>query len=206
MLNPEDVWHIWSRAYFSEHVSIAERRDSWFGWNKAFDRYIRKRLFSYTLLASEETLDSWTKKACGTLALILLLDRVARKCLRATCLAYDYDKRARSLSTQGIKRGQINELCALQQCFFVFPLIASDRSKDLELALATLDKMASRMLHRKESAETQQLVDDLKQMVQRNQLLIDRFRRYPHRAQAQGYGLNAEEAIFVQRYAWQDWL
>lgn len=206
MLNANDIWHVWNQHWFDGETSLDAKRVVWFGWHKPFDRYIRKRLLSYTLLASEGGLDDWLHSAEGALALSLLLDRVARKCFRGTCLAFEYDKKARQVSRIALSRQFQHGLKAEQCALLLFPLLASERLEDLLLVEEALTVARGHCEFKGATQEQLSLLDDLSMLAARNRLLITRFRRFPHRAQMLKHGLSAEEQEFVHQYGWQDWL
>ncbi|MDX1453803.1 MAG: DUF924 family protein [Oleiphilaceae bacterium] len=206
MLNPQDVWRIWAESWFRQDQGILARRECWFGWSRQFDRHIRKRLLTYSLLASEDSLKHWQDSDLGVLVQVLLLDRVARKCFRGTVLAYEYDKKARRMARHAVEAQRHRRLPVVQSLFFVAPLLASDRLPDQELAQECLEALQASARIRQDDAELIQLIDDLSLLAQRNALVLQRYRRFPHRAAALGHGLSDAEKQFVANFAWQDWL
>ncbi len=206
MLNPQDIWNCWSQHWFDPDASLIYRRSIWLGWDKGFDRYVRKRLLNYTLLASENGLDHWVQEPEGALAVALLLDRVARKCFRGTCLTYEYDKKARNVSLKAVQQRLTHGLSAEQTAFLIFPLLASERLADQETARETLLIACQHAAFKSADQQRQQFLNDLLALAERNAMLLQKFRRFPHRAQALKHGLTDAEQQFVRDHAWQDWL
>jgi uncharacterized protein (DUF924 family) len=104
-----------------------------------------------------------------------------------------------------MEAGVGQELTPLQRLFFVFPLLASDRMAHQQRVHPVLERLITQAAFHRET-ELRALFHDLRMLNERNILLLERFRRFPHRALQLGHGLTDDEKEFVSQYDWQPWL
>ncbi len=110
------------------------RRDTWFSASRAADRDCRRRFMGAVVVAAEGGLDHWEKHGHGALALVLLLDPIAHRVYRNLSLAYDHDRRARSVTLNAMGSRSCERLDVLARAWLFHPLACSERQADQELA------------------------------------------------------------------------
>ncbi|MBK8160054.1 MAG: DUF924 domain-containing protein [Rhodospirillaceae bacterium] len=165
----------------------------WFEKDKAFDEEIRARFGTAVLAAQMGELDSWAATQMGALALLILLDQMARNIYRGQAKAFLGDGRALAIAKVAIDRDLDKGLPFDQRRFFYLPfehaedMANQDRSIDLFTRLYQETAGAD-----KKDAEVQ--LD----YAHRHRDIIRRFGRYPHRNEALGRPSTDDEIAFLK--------
>jgi len=201
MFSADELLGFWFCGLFEHGTEFTEKRAVWVGSRKDYHGTIRRRMISYTTLASEGVLDQWQMFFKGRLALILLLDRISRVCYRGSALAHQNDSLALKLSRDTCRQFSFNEEPVLDKVFVLFPQLVSERNADVMRSLDLLQGFTNCP-----SEDQSAFVSDLISLGQRNLRVLEKFSRYPHRARLQGKPLSPEEQGFVREYTWQDWM
>lgn len=184
MIDPRSVIDFWYAP---------RARALWFEKDKAFDDEIRQRFGAAVHAAQMGELDSWTATQMGTLALLILLDQMARNIYRGQAKAFLGDARALAIADAAIKRDLDKGLPFDQRRFFYLPfehaedMANQDRSIDLFTRLYEEAPGTDR-----ENAEVQ--LD----YAHRHRDIIKRFGRYPHRNEALGRPSTDDEIAFLK--------
>ncbi len=205
MLGPLDICELWFNGLFPPNTPLSQKRQVWFRVDRNTDFILRKRCMTYVALASEGGLQHWLSQAKGVLATTLLLDRIARASFRHTPLEFEYDNKARRFALDALEQSLDIGLRPLERLFVLLPLLASDRLAHQHKSAACLERLITQARFNQANEELA-LYEDMYQLSQRNILLLERFRRFPHRAERLGYGLTSDEKQFVRQYDWQPWL
>src|SRR3954467_9394496 len=103
-------------------------RPNWFEKNAAFDAEVRRLLLPLHEEAASGRLPEWREHPLGCLALVILLDQVARNVFRDTPRAFPSDPAARALTKLAIERGYDAGMDMDQRVFLYLPL---EHSEDL---------------------------------------------------------------------------
>ncbi len=202
MFSAKELLCFWFESLFRVDTPYRQRCNVWLGVDTSQDRLIRQRLLRTTLMASEGVLDEWANSKEGRLALCLIYDRIGRVCYRHTQLAFEHDHAIQSLVDDWARQGLLYELGFEKGLWFIVPLLCSERSEYLLFAQNQLQFLFNQKLR----PEIRQLVSELTLLGERNQLVIEKFGRYPHRAKQLRKPLRAEEKQFVEQYEWQHWI
>ncbi|WP_303977535.1 DUF924 family protein [Dongia mobilis] len=184
MIDPRSVIDFWYAP---------RARALWFEKDKAFDEEIRARFGTAVHAAQMGELDGWAETQMGALALLILLDQMARNIHRGSAKAFLGDGRALAIAKAAIARDSDKGLPFDQRRFFYLPfehaedMVSQDRSIDLFTRLYAETQGADR-----ENAEVQ--LD----YAHRHRDIIRRFGRYPHRNEALGRPSTDDEIAFLK--------
>lgn len=182
-LEPRAILEFW----FSDRC-----RALWFEKNQAFDDEIRARFGAAVDHAQAGGFADWRDSAEGTLALLILLDQMARNIHRGSPRAFAGDARALGIAMQAVADGIDRGFSFAQRRFFYLPYEHSEdpavQARSLQLFA---DLAATCAPHEKEEAEEQYVY------AQRHADIIARFGRYPHRNDCLGRASTAEEREFL---------
>lgn len=163
---------------------FAERhRRLWFVRDDGFDAAIGARLGPAHEDARAGRLDHWRAAAPSCLALVLLLDQVARNIHRGTPRAFATDPAARAAARAALERGFDVATAPERRLFFYLPFCHSEKAADQDLAVQLM---------------TERLDDPEAQASAREHAaIIARFGRFPHRNRVLGRAGTDEEEAFL---------
>jgi uncharacterized protein (DUF924 family) len=182
-VGPEVILDFW----FSPQARLL-----WFEKDAAFDDEIRVRFGATVAAAQAGAFDDWCAAPRGALALLILLDQMARNIHRGSARAFAGDPRAIEIARNAIAAGHDAGLGFQQRRFFYLPFehceepAAQRRSLDLFRDLA-----AGCEAHEIEDAK------DQLEAAERHAEIIARFGRFPHRNATLGRASTAEEVEFL---------
>jgi uncharacterized protein (DUF924 family) len=185
----------------NEPVALRQVLDFWFSdraqalcftRDDAFDAEIRDRFGTAVELAQSGGYEEWRETAEGALALIILLDQMARNVHRGSPLAFAGDGRALEIAERAIEAGRDRLFPFRQRRFFYLPFEHSEslaaQNRSLELFAALAAEVAP-----EHKAEADEQLD----YAHRHAVIIFRFGRYPHRNAALGRISTPEEEAFL---------
>ncbi len=171
---PEDIVEFWRQA----------GPERWFKKDEEFDRTLTGRFLDLRGKAAAGALESWTDRAQGSLAIILLLDQFSRNMFRGSAEAFAADPKARAVADAAIRKGHDRAFDTHLRCFFYLPYEHSESLADQNRSVALVHELGDAeylkyaLLHR---------------------LIIRRFGRFPHRNVVLGRHTSpAEEAFLAQ--------
>ena len=167
----------------------------WFEKDQAFDDEIR-RLFGAAVEAAQAgAFEHWRKSPDGTLALLILLDQMARNIHRGSPRAFAADHRALGVAMQAVADGIDRAYDFQRRRFFLLPYEHSEdpavQARSLQLFA---DLAATCAPHEKEEAADQYLY------ARKHADIIARFGRYPHRNDCLGRPCTPEELAFLAEW------
>ena len=184
LLHPGPVLDFW----FSERA-----QPLWFEKDAAFDAEIRERFGCAVGQAQSGGYQDWRRSADGTLALLILLDQMARNVHRGNAQAFAGDTRALEIAEKAIATGFDRRFAFPRRRFFYLPHEHSEDPAVQARSMALFSALAAEAdpEHREEAAE--QLV-----YARHHADIIQRFGRYPHRNAALGRASTPEELAFLK--------
>ena len=166
----------------------------WWKKDPEFDRQLRDRFGADLQRAQRGELDGWCGSPKGRLALIILLDQFSRNIYRDTPAAFANDAKAYALCTEGLDKGEDQQLSRLERAFFYMPLMHQEdpqcQKRSVEIFKALLDGAPAQL--------QEELVGNY-ESAKRHAQIIERFGRYPHRNKILGRETTAEEAAFLSQ-------
>ncbi len=185
-IEPRAVLDFW----FSDRA-----RALWFEKDQAFDDEIR-RLFGAAVEAAQAgAFEHWRESADGTLALLILLDQMARNIHRGSPRAFAADHRALAIAIQAVADGIDRGFDFQHRRFFLLPFEHSEDSAVQARSLQLFADLAATCApHEKEEAADQYLY------AQKHADIIARFGRYPHRNACLGRDCTPEELAFLAEW------
>lgn len=156
----------------------------WFAKEAAFDARVRQRFGALAEQAAAGTLQGWGHEPRGGLALVLLLDQVARQIWRDTARAFGGDAAALALSQNAVEQGWLAcEPSPARRQFWLMPMMHSENLAVQEASLPLFARWCD---------------PPTCQFAQRHRDVIARFGRFPHRNRWLGRPCTAEEEAFLQ--------
>lgn len=165
----------------------------WFEKNKDFDSEIQTRFGAAIHEAQLGGFEAWAHTAIGCLALLILLDQMARNIYRGQAKAFLGDPRALAIAEAAIARHFDQELSFEQRRFFYLPFEHAEDMVHQDRSIALFTRLlATATPEEQKSAEVQ--LD----YAHRHRDIIQRFGRYPHRNDALGRVSSADEIAFLK--------
>jgi uncharacterized protein (DUF924 family) len=165
----------------------------WFEKDRAFDEEIRARFGSAVHEAQMGGFEEWVGSLSGSLALLVLLDQMARNIYRGEAKAFLGDPRARTIADAAISRDFDKGLPVERRRFFYLPF---EHAEDM----ANQDRSIRLFTQLFETAAPDERVEAEVQLdyAHRHRDIIKRFGRYPHRNEALGRVSTEDEIAFLK--------
>ena len=182
-IEPEAVLDFW----FSPRA-----RPLWFEKDPAFDDEIRARFGAAIAAAQDGAFVAWCREPRSALALLILLDQMARNIHRGSPHAFAGDERALEIARNAIAAGHDAGLGFHERRFFYLPF---EHSEDLGVQRRSLDLF--RDLAAACTADEVEAAKDQLAAAIRHVEIIERFGRFPHRNGTLGRASTAEELEFL---------
>lgn len=193
MYTPQEVLDFWF-GDIGDDGNVTEDR-SWLWWKKdpQTDAKIRAQYEDLVQAVAAGGYEEWLDTAAGRLARIIVVDQFPRNIYRDTPQAFAYDALARQMALDGVGAGHDEELPLVQRVFFYLPLEhAEDRALQAEsVRLFTV-------LRDQAPAHLRETFDNYLDFAERHQVIVDRFRHFPHRNEILGRKATAEEEAFLK--------
>jgi uncharacterized protein (DUF924 family) len=162
------------------------RRDPWFTKNPEFDAAIQTRFGPTIAAAQSGALDHWTETDEGTLALLLVLDQMARNAHRGSHLAFAGDEYARRICRRALAAGIEARVAPAQRAFLYLVIEHSEAMVDQDVSVRLFQTLP-------ELPWKERMVD----FAWRHLVVIRDFGRYPHRNAALGRVSTPEEQAWL---------
>jgi len=183
--DPRSILDFW----FSAHV-----RALWFEKDKAFDDEIRRRFGAAVHEAQMGAFAAWSDSQMGSLALLILLDQMARNIYRGEAKAFLGDPRARAIADAAIARDFDKDLPVLRRRFFYLPFEHGEDMANQDRSIHLFTQLVEAAAPDEKGAAEEQL-----DYAHRHRDIIKRFGRYPHRNEAMGRVSTEDEIEFLKR-------
>lgn len=167
-------------------------RGLWFTNDAGFDAEIRQRFGSAVGQALSGGFQDWRRQPEGALALLILLDQMARNIHRGTATAFAGDRRAVDVAEKAIAAGYDRRVDPARRAFFYLPF---EHSEDPTHQARCVDLFAA---HAAEAPpEHRAEAEDMLDYARRHAKVISRFGRFPHRNALLGRHCTPEEESFL---------
>lgn len=165
----------------------------WFERDAALDAEICARFGCAVGQAQSGGYQDWRRTAEGTLALLILLDQMARNIHRQSPQAFAGDARALEIADRAITAGFDRRFGFQRRRFFYLPFEHSEDPGVQDRALELFSALAA-------EAEPEHGAEAAEQLLyaRRHAEIIHRFGRYPHRNAVLGRISTAEERAFLE--------
>ncbi|MEO1069068.1 MAG: DUF924 family protein [Cyanobacteria bacterium J06638_6] len=186
---PTKILRFWFGDPQDPQGEYGQPRQVWFKKDAAFDDRIRRLFLTDYERAAAGELDGWHQEVRSCLALVLLLDQFPRNLFRGEARSFATDSAALAVADYAVERGYDQQVLPVERMFFYLPLEHSEDLSDQDRCVALVRSLAA------DHPELQSYLD----YAQRHRLVIQRFRRFPHRNEILGRATTAEEAEFLQQ-------
>ncbi|MCX7125356.1 MAG: DUF924 domain-containing protein, partial [Gammaproteobacteria bacterium] len=157
-------------------VPTEHRARIWFGEDEGIDQEIKGKFNAQVEAAYAGQLDEWTKTPRGQLALIIVLDQLARHVYRGSDKAFSQDSKALKVCLEGMRHENDHSLSLIERVFYYFPLLHSENIADQALSVK-----AYRTLVDLAFSETRVIFDSFLKFANHHYAVIQRFGRFPQR-------------------------
>jgi uncharacterized protein (DUF924 family) len=165
----------------------------WFERDGGFDEEIRERFGAAVHAAQMGGMEEWRATPEGTLALILLLDQMARNIYRGEAKAFLGHRRALALSRDAIAKGYDRYFDFQRRRFIYLPFEHDETMEEQDFAIRLFTALLEDC-----PPENRQEAEDQLDYAHRHRAIIQRFGRYPHRNAALGRETTEAEAEFLK--------
>lgn len=171
-----------------------ERIARWFGRSGAFDAMLRARFGALIDRAIAGELDRHAVDPRGALAVVILLDQIARNVHRGTPRAFAGDARALSIARAAIARGDDARVPELHRMFFFMPLMHAEDLDAQEECVRRFEELA-----RTCAPSSRAMLESALDFARQHRDIVARFRRFPHRNAILGRPSTDEERAFLEQ-------
>lgn len=167
---PDDVLDEWFRD-----------PERWWKRDPAFDDHLRKRYREDVEAGIRGELDHWASTPRGALALVILLDQIARNIYRDTRRMYAGDTKAVATCLEVVERREDVSFSDEERHFLYMPLMHSEDRELQERSLEKFRELGQGLAYAEHHAG-----------------IVFRFGRFPHRNAVLGRASTAEEIEFLE--------
>jgi len=174
-----DFWYLGSR----DGVATKEQYARWYGSSKAFDSEIREKFLTNWEDARDQKLNNWKEDRDGRLALIILVDQLARNMHRGSSEAFLLDPLAEEVCVMDCDMKVDTDRPMLERYFLYMPLMHSEDLKKQEMGLEKFKSLAEN--DPEQSTGYKWSLQHLE--------VIKKFGRFPHRNKVLGRESTKEE-------------
>ena len=181
----------WFGPLESREVDPMAHASLWFKKNPETDAEIEK-LFGQDLRQASNGFYQWTESPRERLALIILLDQMARNIHRNSPEAFMHDSLARWLALEAIALKEDHQLLPVERKFLYMPLM---HAEDLELQTFCVE-LFTRLVHEADPGFKRAAEISLEYAI-RHRDIIAQFGRFPHRNRVLGRESTNEEIAFL---------
>lgn len=190
---PADVLDFWfGDAALQRDWPEHDRSALWFGGGPALDAQITARFGPLVGVALDGGLLEWEARLDTRVALIVVLDQLARNAHRGTARAFVGDGRAQRLVLQTLALAQDTALPRMARVFLYMPLM---HAESLALQRECVTRMTD--LHRRSPTPLQHTLADYLRSALQHRDIVERFDRFPHRNAALGRISTQTETAFL---------
>lgn len=192
MKTPGDVLSFWFGVPARTSDELKEKMKRWFSGGPEVDAEVRRQFLPAIDAAIDGKLDAWLAEPKGWLALLILLDQLARNAFRGDARTHAGDARALRLTEDALAKGTLRALPPEERHFAMMPLLhAEDLAHQARFAeehdafFETVPE-AFRPIYAAGGAQSKKYID-----------IIRRFGRFPHRNAILGRPSTPEEIEFL---------
>jgi len=183
MTDPRAVLDFW----FSDRA-----RAFWFERDRDFDAEIAARFGASVHVAQQGGFESWRASPEGSLALLILLDQMARNIYRGEAKAFLGDARARRVADAALAQGHDRVTPFDRRPFFYLPFEHGEAMADQDRAIDLFTRH-----HAEAPPELKPFAEIQLDYAHRHRDVIRRFGRFPGRNAALGRPSSEVEADFL---------
>ena len=191
--SPHDVLTFWFGDALVSDWPAQDRSALWFGGGAALDARITERFGPLVDTALDGGLVDWENPLPARLALVIVLDQLARNVHRGQARAFAGDGRAQRLVLQSLALAQDTELPRVGRLFFYMPLMHAESAVLQHECVVRLEALA----HDSPPDVREKLQGNLRSARQHRDI-VELFGRFPHRNAVLGRPATPAEEAFLQ--------
>jgi uncharacterized protein (DUF924 family) len=196
MTTIEDVLGFWFEEPATDAAELALKLKRWYRGGPAEDAAIRARFLGAVERALAGELDVWAATPRGRVALVLLLDLMARAIYRGTPRSFAGDRAAQALALGAtLDPGRSDGLGFEERIFLTLPLLHAENAALLDTFITFYPAVVASA-----PAWARPLLADGIEQGAKYRELIRRFGRFPQRNAALSRPSTPEEEAFLQTW------
>ena len=184
----------WVGPLDEEGRALPEKVTRWWSKEASFDAYLRQTYGGLIEQAIGGELLPWEQSARGKLALILLVDQMARNVHRGTARMYAGDARAVRLARGLLDSGALDELEPMHRYFVFMPFMHSEALEDQRRCEALFTDAAGAL-----GEALRPLFAAGAEYATKHRVIVERFSRFPHRNDILARRSTDEEVEFLKQ-------
>lgn len=193
---PEQILEYWFGAADCAEPTSSDLKSCigrWFESGGDIDAEVKRRFAGELEQAAVGARDHWAETPRGLLALIVVLDQLARNIHRGSPRAFAFDSKTLALSQRADERGDERHINLVHRIVLHLPLM---HSESMEIQRVSLVKY--RGLYDESSDELRGQMINVRRAAERHYEIIERFGRYPHRNAVLGRPMTSAETAFLK--------
>ncbi len=191
--SPHDVLTFWFGDALVSDWPAQDRSALWFGGGAALDARITERFGPLVDTALDGGLVDWENPLPARLALVIVLDQLARNVHRGQARAFAGDGRAQRLVLQSLALAQDTELPRVGRLFFYMPLMHAESLALQHECVARLEALAEGS-----PPEVRERLQGNLRSARQHRDIVEQFGRFPHRNAVLGRPATPDEEAFLQ--------
>ncbi len=141
-----------------------------------------------------DSIDHWALHPRGRLALIILLDQMAPELKTTIKPSSDYQEKALTLATQGIRMNQDADLTLIERAFFYHPLMLAESLERQSRALALYERLTQLS-----NPQAKPFYQAWYEKARENREVIHRFGRFPQDNERLGRESTVDEVEYLRK-------
>lgn len=191
--SPDDMLTFWFGDALVSDWPAQDRSALWFGGGAALDARITERFGPLVDTALDGGLVDWENPLPARLALVIVLDQLARNVHRGQARAFAGDGRAQRLVLQSLALMQDAELPRVGRLFFYMPLMHAESLALQHECVARLEALAEGS-----PPEVRERLQGNLRSARQHRDIVEQFGRFPHRNAVLCRPATPEEEAFLQ--------
>jgi len=190
-----NILEFWFGELDADGMASGEKGELWFRSSESLDNEIRRRFGTDVALALAGSLDNWSRRDDGLIALTLLLDQFTRNIDRGSPAAFRGDEAALRLVRAAVGAGRDRVLPTIHRVFLYIPFEHAEDLAAQDEGLACFDRLLADC-----PAPTRDRVSGFRRYAQAHRDVIARFGRFPHRNKLLGRTSTDAELEHLQNH------
>jgi uncharacterized protein (DUF924 family) len=185
--------NFWFGDLGSADLPSSDRTNLWFGESGKLKDMLTQSFGDDYQAAVSGQREAWAQTPRGRLALIILFDQFSRYLYRNSPHAFEQDKQAQQLCTDGLRDKMDQSLTLIERVFFYMPLVHAEDSNIQEQSIRLFQHLVSLSM-----SETTQVYQLFLAYAYAHFRVIKEFGRFPQRNNVLGRSSTEAEVNFLK--------
>lgn len=186
------ILSFWFGTLEGPHDVDRSKKTLWWRGKPEIDAEVARRFGPLVEAAIDGHFEVWTATARGSLALVILLDQLARNVYRGTPRAFAGDTRALEVSRRARASGQDRDLRLIERAFLYMPMMHAEDVDAAQESIEAFEALSAEIRSGPGDAHP-----DFLSSARQHAQIVDRFGRYPHRNAVLGRSDTPDERAFL---------